>query len=116
MKVMSDRKNVANSDCPLFLWIIITCAAPKKVSQGTSDAFSTGSHAQNPPKESASYAQAPPIRMPVPSTMMPKKDQVKAERCHSLYFFVHRPAMANAKGTTVEAKPKKRVGGWITIQ
>src|ERR1035437_1644878 len=116
MNAMSERKKVAKRDCPLFLWIIITCPAPTYASHGTSDAFSTGSHAQNPPKESASYAQAPPMRTPVPSTMMPKNVQGRAGRCHSVYFFFHSPAIANANGTTVDANPRKSVGGWITIQ
>ena len=36
------------------------------ISQGTSEAFSTGSHAQYPPKVKLSYAQAAPIIIPTP--------------------------------------------------
>jgi hypothetical protein len=56
----------------LRLFTNIKWPAPTKVSQGTKEAFSTGSHAQNPPKLNASYAHAPPIRMPVPRIMIPK--------------------------------------------
>ena len=47
------------------------CAAATKIIQGTREEFSTGSHAQKPPKDSDSYAQAPPINIPVPKTIIP---------------------------------------------
>ena len=51
------------------------CAAATRTIHGTSDEFSTGSQAQNPPKLNASYAQAPPIKMPAPSMPTAKKAQ-----------------------------------------
>src|SRR5690606_37530657 len=111
-----DRKKVVKSEVSLRLLISIKWPAPTKVSQGTNEAFSTGSHAQKPPKLRASYAQAPPIRMPRPKMPIPKKVHGRAGSIHSFTRLVQRPAMAKANGTNVEAKPRKRVGGWITIQ
>ncbi len=47
---------------------------------------------------------------------MEKKVHGRAGAIHSLKRRVVRPAMAKANGTRVEAKPRKRMGGWITIQ
>src|SRR5690606_1266007 len=54
--------------------------------------------------------------IPIPRIMAEKIAQGKAGRIHSWYRLVHRPAIKKANGTKVEAYPKKRVGGWITIQ
>ena len=86
-------------------------APATRVSQGTKEEFSTGSHAQNPPKLNASYAQAPPIKIPVPRMPMPKMDQRSAGFIHERSERSASPANAYANGMDVEAKPKKRVGG-----
>ena|ERR1035437_2778588 len=111
MNVRIAKKNVMNADCALLRLISITWAAPTNVNHGTKDAFSTGSQAQKPPKLKASYAHAPPIKTPVPKTITPKNAHGSAGLIHSLNFFFHNPAMAYAKGTTVNAKPKNKVGG-----
>ena len=89
----------------------MACAAPTNVSHGTSDAFSTGSQAQKPPKLNDSYAQAAPIKIPVPNIMTPKKVHGIAGFNHSVYCFFINPAMAKAKGIKVEANPKNKMGG-----
>ena len=63
---------------PLFFCTSSKCAPAAIVSQGTREVFSTGSHAQKPPKLNASYAQAPPIRMPTPRMPTEKKLQIRA--------------------------------------
>ena len=81
------------------------------VIHGTSEEFSTGSHAQKPPKPSASYAQAPPMRMPVPKIMITKKLHGMAGAIQPLKSLRTSPPMAYANGTKVLAKPKNSVGG-----
>ncbi len=83
---------------------------------GTSEEFSTGSQAQYPPKESVSYAQYPPIAMPTPSTAVAARAQGSAGRTHCVYRRFQSPATANANGAAIIVKPRKRVGGWMTIQ
>src|SRR5579885_834394 len=102
---------VDNAEFFLDLYTISMWPVPTNVSQGISDAFSTGSQAQNPPKLNDSYAHAPPINIPVPKIIIPKNVQGKASSCHSPYFFFHKPAIAYANGTMVEAKPRNNVGG-----
>ena len=46
----------------------------------------------------------------------PKKDQVTARRIHMVWSPTQSPATAMAKGMRVLAKPRKSVGGWMTIQ
>ncbi len=41
----------------VFFWTTIACRPATAKSHGTRDAFSTGSHAHQPPKLSVSYAQ-----------------------------------------------------------
>ena len=47
---------------------------------------------------------------------MPKNDQDTARRIHVVWSPSHSPASARANGIKVLAKPRKRVGGWMTIQ
>ena len=56
-------------------------------SQGTKEAFSTGSQAQNPPKLSDSYAHFPPIMIPVPNIAAVPNAHGKATETHSPNFF-----------------------------
>src|SRR6266700_5585614 len=49
---------------PRFSWIITECRNAVIVSQGNSEAFSTGSHAQYPPQPSSTYAHHIPRQMP----------------------------------------------------
>ena len=53
-KVISVRPKALNREVSLRLFTSIRWPAPTRVSQGTSEAFSTGSQAQKPPKLSAS--------------------------------------------------------------
>src|SRR5204862_2230989 len=50
---------------PRFSCIITECRKAVPVSQGRSDAFSTGSHPQYPPQPSTAYAQCAPRRIPI---------------------------------------------------
>jgi hypothetical protein len=86
------------------------------INHGTSDAFSTGSHAQKPPKVSDSYAQAAPIIMPSPRMAAENNAHGIAAFVHPVKSLFQRPAIAYAKGTSVEAKPRNNTGGCITIQ
>src|SRR4029077_16052073 len=65
-------KNVQNTShtfhtfiIPRFSSIITECRNPVPVSQGSSDAFSTGSQPQYPPQPSTAYAQCAPSRIPI---------------------------------------------------
>src|ERR1022692_244797 len=49
---------------PRFSCMITECKKAVPVSQGISEAFSTGSQAQYPPQPSTLYAQCAPIKMP----------------------------------------------------
>src|SRR5882724_6364599 len=51
------------------------------------------------------------IMMPVPSTQAEKRVQGRACFIQSPNLRFHSPAMAKAKGTTVEAKPRNKTGG-----
>ncbi|MNX64527.1 hypothetical protein D3C86_955550 [compost metagenome] len=79
---------------PVFLKAIITCTPAIKVNQGMIEAFSTGSHAQKPPKFSASYAQKEPMIIPVPNIITANNAHGIAGLTHSLYRFCHNPATA----------------------
>ena len=50
---------------PFFSCIITECRKAVPVSQGSSEAFSTGSQPQYPPQPSTTYAQRAPSRMPI---------------------------------------------------
>ena len=71
--------------------------------QGRIEAFSTGSHAQKPPKLKASYAQAPPINTPNPSIPPPSKDQFNVDLIQILSLFVTKFPTAYTKGTAINA-------------
>src|SRR5688572_26525734 len=111
MKVAIVKRKLLSNVLPFLRFIIITCPTPTKVNQGTNDAFSTGSHAQKPPKLNASYAHAAPIRIPVPKAMIPKKDHGIATAVHSFTFPDINPAIANANGISVDANPRNNTGG-----
>src|SRR6185312_14908050 len=49
---------------PRFSCIITECRNAVPVSQGSNDAFSTGSHPQYPPQPRTEYAQCAPRKMP----------------------------------------------------
>src|ERR1700678_3870465 len=49
---------------PRFSCIITECRKAVPVIQGSSEAFSTGSHAQYPPQPSTAYAQCAPSKIP----------------------------------------------------
>ena len=54
MKVMSVSRKVVKSEVSLRLFTSMRCPAATSVIHGTKEAFSTGSHAQKPPKLSDS--------------------------------------------------------------
>src|SRR5580693_2816827 len=68
--VMHSRKVVNTSQTfqtfimPRFSCIITECRNAVPVSQGSSDAFSTGSQPQYPPHPRTAYAQCAPSKMP----------------------------------------------------
>ena len=49
--------------------------------------------------------------IPIPRIMAEKIAQGKAGRIHSEYLFITKPPIKKANGTSVEAYPKKSVGG-----
>src|ERR1700748_2357353 len=55
IKLMSIKNSPVKKECPEFLNTISTCSPATSVSHGKTDAFSTGSHAQKPPKFNDSY-------------------------------------------------------------
>src|SRR5450631_4553057 len=113
MNTRIKKRSVARSECPVELYTTCVCSPATSISQGTRDAFSTGSQAQYPPNVRDSYAQAAPIMMPVPRIQHEKSVQGKAVFVQDPYSFFHNPDTAKAKGTMVEANPKNNTGGWI---
>ena len=96
---------------PVFFEMSSRWAAEVIINHGSNEAFSTGSHAQYPPKERLSYAQKPPIIMPVPRTPIQAKLQIKAGCIHERDSPFQTAATLYANGTTPSAKPKNKVGG-----
>ena len=112
------RYTVENNAVGLVRFLLMSskCAPATSTIQGTSEEFSTGSHAQNPPKLKASYAHAPPIKMPAPRMPTAKKAQGSTGLIHPVKSRRHRAPMAYANGTLHAANPRNRVGGWMVIQ
>ena len=54
--------------------------------------------------------------MAVPNITPPKMVHGKAGLIQSVKSFLQSPAIQKEKGTNVKEKPKKVIGGWITIQ
>ena len=70
------------------------------MSQGRSEAFSTGSQAQYPPQESTSYAQRPPSVMPAVRKLQATSVEVRERRSQVVPPCPSANAdMAKAKGT-----------------
>ena len=78
----------------LFRLMSSKCAAATSTIHGTRDEFSTGSQAQNPPKLRASYAQAPPIKMPAPKMPTAKNAQGNTGLIQLVKSLLHSAPMA----------------------
>src|SRR6516165_6698359 len=101
---------------PRFSWIITECRKAVPPSQGSSDAFSTGSQPQYPPQPRTSYAQLPPKIMPTPRNIHGTSVQRRVVRIQlSPSCLVMSEAMAKEKGTTIPTYPRYNMGGWITM-
>ena len=102
---------------PRFSWIITECRNAVPVSQGSSDAFSTGSQNQYPPHPSSTYAHIIP-------KMMPFVRKNHASSVHRRVVVIHRVSSrplssadtAKANGMVNAVKPRYSVGGWMVIQ
>ncbi len=85
---------------PRVRYSVIACSSAVAVSQGTSEVFSTGSQAQNPPKERTTYAHQAPRPMPSERKSQPKTahfcDSVTQRRSARP---MNSAARAKAKGT-----------------
>jgi hypothetical protein len=91
---------------------MIECSSAVATSQGSSAAFSTGSHAQYPPQPSTEYDQ----RAPRSSPTVRKHHTASVQRLVSATQRSERPSpssppIANAKGTVKPMKPRYRNGG-----
>src|SRR5690606_30528605 len=92
---------------PRFSWIWIECRKAVADSQGSSDAFSTGSQNHHPPQPSSSYAQRIPNTIP-----FERKNQESRihRRVRAIQRESSRPessaAIANANGIVNAVKPR----------
>src|SRR5580700_2008774 len=87
---------------PRFSCIMTECKNAVPVSHGSSDAFSTGSHAQYPPHPSSTYAHHIPSVMPIVRKNHDTSDHRRTAASHSASSRrVISAAIANANGTVV---------------
>src|ERR1700741_4630910 len=116
-KVPITRSTFHIFSIPRFSWIITECRNAVPVSQGRSDAFSTGSQNQYPPHPSPTYPHIIP-------KMMPQVRKNHASSAHRRVVVIQRvssrpersAATQKAKGTVKAVKPRYSVGGWMVIQ
>src|SRR5689334_20257089 len=113
------RKNVAETRTmfqtfimPFFSCIMTECRKAVPLSQGSREAFSTGSQPQYPPQPSTWYAQAAPSMTPV----LWKSQVTRVHRrvvCiqPSPGWRVIREPMAKANGTAKPTYPRYSIGG-----
>ena len=86
------------------------------VNHGSTPAFSTGSHPQNPPQPSSSYAQIMPSVRPNDRKIHANIVQRRTARSHaSSRCPVMSAAMPNANGIVIPTKPMYSDGGWMTM-
>src|SRR3954469_16467812 len=87
---------------PRFSWTMIECRNAVLTSHGSSDAFSTGSHAQYPPQPSSTYAHHIPSTMPTVLKNHANSAHRRTAASHSASRRrVSNAAIANAKGIDV---------------
>src|SRR5690606_21979981 len=116
-KVPRIRRRFHIFSIPRFSWITTECRNAVPVSQGRSEAFSTGSQNQYPPHPSSTYAHIIPKMIP-----HVRRNQASSvqRRVVVIQRVSSRPersaATAKAKGMVKAVKPRYSVGGWIVIQ
>src|SRR5947207_2191854 len=97
---------------PRFSCTMIECRNAVFTSHGSSDAFSTGSHAQYPPHPSSTYAHHMPSTMPtVLKNQASSAHRLTAASQSASRRRVNNAAIANAKGMEVPTYPRYRLGG-----
>ena len=85
-------------------------------SHGMSAAFSTGSHAYQPPQPTSSYAHFAPSRMPNPRLVHANSVQRRVATIHrSSTRRDASAAIANTNGMVRPTYPRYRSGGWATM-
>src|SRR5207244_1123060 len=88
---------------PRFSWIITEWRNAVIVSQGRSDAFSTGSHAQKPPHPSSTYAHHMPRQIPIERNSHESSVHFRMATSQSVSsFFDSNAAIAKANGMVIE--------------
>src|SRR4051812_50113206 len=88
------------------------CSAAVAVSHGSSDAFSTGSHAQYPPQPRTSYAHQPPSMMAMVRKIHGSKSELRSGRRNASPSRPRRSAaVANPNGIVIPTYPRYRNGG-----
>src|SRR5947207_4248566 len=88
---------------PRFSWTITECRNAVMVSHGSSDAFSTGSHAQYPPQPSSTYAHHIPRQIPIERNSQDKRVHLRIATSQSASSrFESSAAIANANGIVIE--------------
>src|SRR5947208_4044635 len=98
---------------PRFSWIITECRNAVIVSQGSSEAFSTGSHAQYPPQPSSTYAHHIPKQMPTERNSQESSVHLRIAISQSASRRLESSAaIAKANGNVIEMYPRYRIGGW----
>src|SRR3954467_9917972 len=101
---------------PRFSWIISEWMNAVPVSHGSSDAFSTGSQAQEPPQPSSEYDQRAPRMIPTPRKNQAASAKRRVAEIHSASTRRTTSApTANAKGTANSVYPEYSIGGWIIM-
>jgi hypothetical protein len=100
---------------PVRSCIWATCRNAVVIIHGIRAAFSTGSHAQNPPQPNSTYAQRAPASMP---TARRHHDAFIHGRMNASHVASSSPVIArwivDANGTTRHASPRYSIGGWYS--
>ncbi len=106
-KVTTTRHMFHTFNMPRVSWICIECRKAVAVSQGSSDAFSTGSQNQYPPHPSSTYAHLIPKMIPLVRKNQLSRIQrrVTAIQRESSRL-VRRAETAKAKGMAKAVKPR----------
>src|SRR6478672_2626807 len=101
-KALTTRVTFHFRNIPRFSCTMIDCRKAVLTSQGSSDAFSTGSHAQYPPQPSSTYAHHIPSTIPtVLKNHASSAQRLTADNHSASSRRVSSAAIANANGIDV---------------
>ena len=116
MKATLIRAIFHTLNMPRLFCTIIECTKAVSTSHGIKPAFSTGSHAQNPPHPSIVYAHQPPSSRPEPRMPQETRAHVLPVSTHSSPVLpASKEPMAKAKGMETVTSPVINMGGWTNM-